>query len=339
MRSTSGLEVEPEARQVDAVERGRPAFTPMYQRSARERARGHEFARAERLSAWLGSKHRNEMRESRNRTVEHFRATAPIPFLAVAGERQRESSEPREHIRPQLPDRARLADEERRVQRAGGDGIGRLELPPRKWRLDDLKAMRDPVDAREHRGRISRHGRCGAKAYDDLRLDAGFEQAADPIAAARLGQVDDRAVVYVAPHGSSDTENRPEIPVAEADLATDGALTVAEPRAVHEVGHFVGRGDVESRDAAADRRERAAAIARDLDLIRQGLQIHGASVRRKNRRSESSSGSLIVPRSCRPILRSTLADASLSMSAIAAILLSANFSRPSCMTARPASVA
>ena len=105
----------------------------------------------------------------------------------------------RDQIRAQPVDGLRLADQQRSVQRAVGNGVGGLKLPAGKMRLHDFESVRDPVDARQYRREITAGRRRRPEVKDDFGLDLRFGKAADSARHLRGGRAHDGGVVDVRP--------------------------------------------------------------------------------------------------------------------------------------------
>ena len=96
---------------------------------------------------------------SQKRAVQDVRSTSLCLDLAIPDQLDRE--------RPQLADDVGESldglpgtHHQRTVQSESGDGIGRLEFPVREMALNELVAMRDPVDMGQQLCLVS--GRGGA---------------------------------------------------------------------------------------------------------------------------------------------------------------------------------
>src|SRR5277367_1903744 len=104
-------------------------------------------------------------------------------------------------------------DEEPPVEAVSGDSVWRLERPVREDRLDDLKAVGDPIDAADERLLVHAGLGRGRKAEHDLWLDTGFGQTRQRNLERIAGEVADRAVVDITPDWRTDAGFRPDGPV------------------------------------------------------------------------------------------------------------------------------
>ena len=126
-------------------------------------------------------------------------------------------------------DGARRPDDERSVQAKVCNRISQREFPVEEMRLNDFKAMRDPIDRRQQFDLVGRGARRLRKVQDDLGLDPGLGQVTDGQPRGRLIQPCHGAVVHVSPHRARHTVLVPDQPVREADLPADRRVASRAP--------------------------------------------------------------------------------------------------------------
>ena len=112
--------------------------------------------------------------------------------------------------------------QQRAVQAAGCDGVGRLELPAGKSRLHDLETMGDPFDAAQQRVFVhAGNGGC-RKSEHDFRLDARLGEVCQRKAVASVSEVMNGSVVHMAPDRRMDIVFRPDVRLVKPILRPTG---------------------------------------------------------------------------------------------------------------------
>ena len=111
------------------------------------------------------------MRDGEQRTAKHVGSFANLTQDSIAGKFQGELFECGDEIRTQTSDWLGLADQKCSMQRPVCDSVGGPESPARKMRLNDFKAVGNPVNALENRPKAGARGRRTVEMKNDLRLN------------------------------------------------------------------------------------------------------------------------------------------------------------------------
>ena len=141
------------------------------------------------------------------------------------------------------------------MQREVGEAIGQEKAPLGEVRVDDLEAVRHPVDRRRHSASLMPAARRTCEAEHDLGLEPRLHEGRERHA--RLAAVDEleRGVPDRAPDRRVHAVARPDAAVGEADLVADRAFAAGRAQGAELVGDAEGIAQRERGLAGADERQ------------------------------------------------------------------------------------
>ena len=151
--------------------------------------------------------------------------------------------------------------------------VGWREFPVGEDRLHDFKAVRDPVDAIQHRRIVHAGIRRAGEAEDDLRLDARLDEVAQRPATRCRAEVGHGAVGHIAPVRRVDAVFRPDGAIGEADLAADDCLAARGKFFPQQRRDLVGLLERQPVRPRGKRRHLPPAAERGEDLGDDGLDM------------------------------------------------------------------